>query len=150
MQVHSNDFILPVWTIRCKFQVLQTGLAKYPNKWLIFGNTTTITNQEYYFPVNTYILVVNSIHGMLLVETLYKLKNSSEYHVSSVAEWSNSTGFHFFNQLNLIKNRTNFFKMPLRVSYVVTNNDSFQHESLLNNRSVGNIISKHSVLIWMF
>jgi len=82
-------------------------------------------------------------------ETLYKLKNSSEYHVSTVAEWSMSTGFIFFDQLNLIKNRTNFFKMPLRVSYVVTNNDSFQHESLLNNRSVVNI-RKMIILTWMF
>lgn len=61
----------------------------------------------------------------LKIQALYKLNEDSEYLENNIGLWSADEGFLFFNELTILRNRTNFFGMPLRVSYVVLNNRSF-------------------------
>ncbi|XP_066253411.1 ionotropic receptor 75a-like [Euwallacea similis] len=129
----------------CKFfnQLLQEAISDkklltHPNKWIIFGNIANLKSYSFYLPINSNIVIIDTEtttqNNTVSIRAVYQMKNSYGYFEDIIAEWSPVEKFNFFNQLTPIKNRTNFFGMPLRVSYVITDNRSLQHDTLINNR----------------
>ncbi|XP_066152330.1 uncharacterized protein [Euwallacea fornicatus] len=118
--------------------IFDKKLLIHPNKWIIFGKIEDLKSHSFYLPINSNIVVIDTEttteNNTIYIYTIYQLKKSYGYFQDIIAEWSPIGKFNFFNQINPIKNRTNFFGMPLRVSYVITDNRSLQYDTLINNR----------------
>nr|WJJ63352.1 ionotropic receptor 75b [Pachyrhinus yasumatsui] len=111
-------------------KVLHKELYKFPNIWIIFGSLKKLEDQNYYFPINSYIMVIGETisNTTIEIQTLYKFNsNALQYYHNIIGKWSRDKGFLFFNDLNLVRNRSNFMRMPLRVSYVFLDKNSLQH-----------------------
>ncbi|KAL1494890.1 hypothetical protein ABEB36_010405 [Hypothenemus hampei] len=131
---------------------------KYPIKWLIFGNMTTLKNSKYDIPVNSYIMVVEPgiSTESLLISSLYNLKDKSKYFVNTVALWKAQDGFLYFHTIIPSRDRWNFHGMPMTVSYVITDNRSSSDSNIYDNRYklldkttvINLVLYNHFVDIW--
>lgn len=62
------------------------------------------------------------------LETAYKIKNSDDrYNERTVGNWSSKVEKFDFPKVNIFKERANFMKFPLRVTYIITDNNTVNH-----------------------
>ncbi|XP_076265198.1 ionotropic receptor 75a-like isoform X1 [Rhynchophorus ferrugineus] len=109
---------------------LEEGLLAYPNRWIIFGHYDVIIKENHYFPINSYVLIVDNSTEKETFDIIspYKIKKDHQNYMKHlVGRWSRVKGFWFYNELILTTNRTNMWGTPLIVSYIFQYNSSLNH-----------------------
>ncbi|XP_060528319.1 uncharacterized protein LOC132703210 [Cylas formicarius] len=114
-------------------QALQAELFTYPNVWIVFGNTSELKASNFYFPINSHVLVATYTENATFdIKNLYKVNvHSTAYIEHTAARWYGE-GIFDFNETILPRNRSDMMGTPIRVSYVFENSDSVNH--LLDHR----------------
>ncbi|KAF7285046.1 hypothetical protein GWI33_012351 [Rhynchophorus ferrugineus] len=114
--------------VTCNFDVLyeqnyQSRLIGFPHIWITFGNINQLIQYNFYIPINALFLNANydNQSRAIMLKYLYKFNKRFEgYMFHDVGTWTSGTPFQW-NEFIVTRNRSNFLKEPLTVSYVVTN-----------------------------
>lgn len=73
-------------------------------------------------------VVEKNKHSHFSVKIIYKNNKADIGYVEKdVAEWNSKEKFLYFNTFSLSRNRTDLMGSPIRVSYVLMDNDTLNH-----------------------
>ncbi|KAI2474132.1 Ionotropic receptor 75a, partial [Diabrotica virgifera virgifera] len=119
----------------------QLNKFNHPYRWLIWGKTDRDRFKQFYFRLDGQIFLIDKpekgIKQTYRVQSIYKISNESlEFMENDVGEWDVRDGFSRYNQLILSTNRSNIMGVNLNISYVVTNNDTFNHLEDFRDRHI--------------
>nr|APC94347.1 ionotropic receptor 1 [Pyrrhalta aenescens] len=110
----------------------QMNLFNQPFRWIILGPISYENLKRYYFRTDSQIFFVEKEEKngdyFYRIKALYKLSaDSSEFIENDLAEWNSKRGFQKYNELSFSRNRTDLKGINLNISYVVTNEDTYNH-----------------------
>ncbi|KAL1506262.1 hypothetical protein ABEB36_005656 [Hypothenemus hampei] len=115
----------------CNFHLLyeyavENFLLPYPNLWIVFGNATNLKETNYFIPINS-LWIMPTAFG---VKTLYKINKKLQDYEETISGK--------VSDIDIIHNRIDFKKHPIRVTYVMNNNETFEHFKDYRNTTVNN------------
>lgn len=105
-------------------------LFRQPFRWILLGKANNLSIKNLPFIIDSKIFIaerMNSESGYH-VKSIYKLtKNSSDFLENDIAKWSTSQGLSYFNELCIPRVRMDFKGSEIRISFVITDKDSYNH-----------------------
>ncbi|XP_076273111.1 ionotropic receptor 75a-like [Rhynchophorus ferrugineus] len=146
----------------CNFMLLMEkarlqGFLGVPTVWIVFGLPQDIQTLSHYIPVNCLLIAPmengRNLDGSLeiVLRTPYKTHRDFVGYIENVlGRWKTNGSFFEFNDLSIHRNRSNLLGMPLRVSYVIGNKETFKHMTDYREKHIDNVTKINYILYQFF
>ncbi|KAH1007498.1 hypothetical protein HUJ04_004721 [Dendroctonus ponderosae] len=148
---YEHSYIILVH-VDCDFDTIWKQAAKgsltfYPHIWILLGDFEKIKKKNVHIPMNSLLLSLVRTANYTKLETAYKIKKTVDWYIErTVGNWSPKVAMFDLEKVNIFKDRGNFMKVPLRVTYIITDNSTVNHFIDYRNKHVDNLTKINYVL----